>query len=188
MTGKRITNPAGLTNNYRRDVLRALGVLKVATADQIQRIGAPHLTFRHAAKETPSKQKQARTASRTSALSDMRGHGLPENGGGIDTIASYWTEAPLPATGTWNAPRKGGVQAHLVLTAPQDGVPLLFIEVDNCHETAEELAAKPEKLNLSAGARSKSPDHRCAGTATSGTRLTGRKPGRAHRSSPEGCL
>lgn len=233
MAGKGITNPAGSTNSYRGDVLRVLGALKVATADQIQRIGAPHLTFRHADKETPSKQKQARTASHTGALSDMRKHGLSENGGstetgdslrnltpkgleaasyelrrpagemgstargagssgashpmavnetviamlrpkpnlakladdpphvqaaaqaaaqaavdspdGIGTIASYWTEVPLPATGTWNAPGKGGAQADLVLTAPQDQVPLLFIEVDNCHETAEELAAKLEK-------------------------------------------
>jgi hypothetical protein len=30
---------------------------------------------------------------------------------GIGTIASYWTEVPLPATGTWNAPDKGGAQA-----------------------------------------------------------------------------
>ncbi|MEV5142567.1 replication-relaxation family protein [Streptomyces syringium] len=229
MAGKRKTNPAGSTNSYRGDVLRVLGVLKVATADQIQRIGAPHLTFRHADKPTPSKQKQARTASHTGALSDMRKHGLSENGGstetgdslrnltlkgleaasyelrrpvtemgstargagssgashpmavnetviamlrpkpnmarladdpphvqaaaqaavdgpdGIGTIASYWTEVPLPATGTWSAPGKGGAQADLVLTAPQDQVPLLFIEVDNCHETAEELAAKLEK-------------------------------------------
>ncbi|MET9656759.1 replication-relaxation family protein [Streptomyces sp. NPDC006510] len=210
-------------------MLRVLGALKVATADQIQRIGAPHLTFRHADKPTPSKQKQARTASHTGALSDMRKHGLSENGGstetgdslrnltlkgleaasyelqrpvtemgstargagssgashpmavnetviallrpkpnmarladdpaevreaaqaavdgpdGIGTIASYWTEVPLPATGTWNTPGKGGAQADLVLTASQDRVPLLFIEVDNCHETAEELAAKLEK-------------------------------------------
>ncbi|NEA46884.1 replication-relaxation family protein [Streptomyces sp. SID10815] len=225
MAGKRKNNPAGSTNNYRADVLRVLGALKVATADQIQRIGAPHLTFRHADKETPSKQKQARTASHTAALSDMRKHGLSENGGstetgdslrnltlkglqaasyelrrpvtemgstargagssgashpmavnetviamlrpkpnmarltvepphaqaaadgpdGIGTIASYWTEVSLPATGTWNAPGKGGAQADIVLIAPQDGVPLLFIEVDNCHETAEELADKLEK-------------------------------------------
>lgn len=229
MAGKRKNNPAGSTNNYRGDVLRVLGALKVATTDQIQRIGAPHLTFRHADKPTPSKQKQARTASHTAALSDMRKHGLSENGGstetgdalrnltpkgleaasyelrrpvtemgstargagssgashpmavnetviamlrpkpdmarlavdpphvqaaaqaavagpdGIGTIASFWTEVPLPATGTWNVPGKGGAQADLVLTAPQDGVPLLFIEVDNCHETAEELAAKLEK-------------------------------------------
>ncbi|MDV9187626.1 replication-relaxation family protein [Streptomyces sp. SR27] len=229
MAGKRKNNPAGSTNSYRGDVLRVLGALKVATTDQIQRIGAPHLTFRHADKPTPSKRKQARTASHTAALSDMRGHGLSENGGstetgdalrnltpkgllaasyelnrpvtemgstargagssgashpmavnetviallrpkpnmarlakdpaevraaaqaavdspdGIGTIASFWTEVPLPATGTWNAPGKGGAQADLVLTAPQDGVPLLFIEVDNCHETAEELADKLEK-------------------------------------------
>ncbi|WP_405996718.1 replication-relaxation family protein [Streptomyces sp. NBC_00829] len=229
MAGKRKTNPAGSTNSFRGDVLRVLGALKVATADQIQRIGAPHLSFRHADKETPSKQKQARTASHTGAFSDMRKHGLSENGGstetgdslrnltlkgleaasyelrrpvtemgstargagssgashpmavnetviamlrpkpnmakladdlaevraaaqaavdapaGIGTIASYWTEIPLPATGTWNAPGKGGAQADMVLTAPQDQVPLLFIEVDNCHETAEELADKLEK-------------------------------------------
>ncbi|MCL7382226.1 replication-relaxation family protein [Streptomyces sp. 35G-GA-8] len=229
MGGKRRTNPAGSTNSFRGDVLRVLGVLKVATGDQIQRIGAPHLSHRHTDKDTPSKQKQARTASHTGALSDMRKHGLSENGGstetgdslrnltlkgleaasyelrrpvmemgstargagssgashpmavnetviamlrpkpnmakladdpphvqsaaqaavdgpdGIGTIASYWTEVPLPATGTWNAPGKGGAQADLVLTAPQDGVPLLFIEVDNCHETAEEIADKLEK-------------------------------------------
>ncbi|MEU9064954.1 replication-relaxation family protein [Streptomyces sp. NPDC048430] len=229
MAGKRKNNPAGSTNSYRGDVLRVLGALKVATADQIQRIGAPHLTFRHADKPTPSKQKQARTASHTGALSDMRKHGLSENGGstetgdslrnltfkglqaasyelqrpvtemgstargagssgashpmavnetviallrpkpnmtkladdpphvqaaaqaaldgpgGIGTIASFWTEVPLPATGTWNAPGKGGAQADLVLIAPQDQVPLLFIEVDNCHETPEELADKLEK-------------------------------------------
>lgn len=45
----------------------------------------------------------------------------------------------------WNAPGKGGAQADIVLTAPQDKVPLLFMEVDNCHETAEELADKLEK-------------------------------------------
>lgn len=229
MAGMRKANPAGSTNSFRGDVLRVLGVLKVATADQIQRIGAPHLSFRHTDKEIPSKQKQARTASHTGALSDMRKHALAENGGateagerlrnltakgleaasyelrrpvtemgstargagssgafhpmavnetviamlrpkpnlarlaedppavraaaqaavdapdGIGTIASYWTEVPLPATGTWNAPGKGGAQADVVLTAPQDGVPLLFIEVDNCHETAEELADKLEK-------------------------------------------
>ena len=81
MAGKRQTNPAGSTNNLRGDVLRALGALKVATADQIQRIGAPHLTHRHMDKGSPSEQKTARTASHTGALSDMRKHGLSETGG-----------------------------------------------------------------------------------------------------------
>ncbi|MFF5721262.1 hypothetical protein [Streptomyces buecherae] len=91
MAGKRKTNPAGSTNSYRGDVLRVLGVLKVATADQIQRLSAPHLTFRHADKPTPSKRKQARTASHTAALSDMRGHGLSENGGSTETGDSLRT-------------------------------------------------------------------------------------------------
>ncbi|MFJ5726287.1 hypothetical protein [Streptomyces sp. NPDC093149] len=82
--GKRKTNPAGSTNSFRGDVLWVLGVLKVATADQIQRIGAPHLGYRHADKKTPSEQKTARTASHTGALSGMRKHGLAENGGSTD--------------------------------------------------------------------------------------------------------
>ncbi|WP_412079123.1 replication-relaxation family protein [Streptomyces xanthophaeus] len=226
MAGKRLTNPAGSSNDLRGDVLRVLGVLKVATADQIQRIASPHLTYRHTTKATASERKTARTASHAGALSDLRKHGLAENGGtsrageslrnlttkgleaasyelgrpltemgstargagssgathpmavteivvamlrpkpdlrlltaepaeakaaaqaavdapaGVGTIASYATEVPLPATGTWGAPGKGGAQADIVLTAPQDGIPLLFIEVDNCHETAEEIAAK----------------------------------------------
>lgn len=45
MAGKRLTNPAGSSNDLRGDVLRVLGVLKVATADQIQRIASPHGGF-----------------------------------------------------------------------------------------------------------------------------------------------
>ncbi|MEU8621518.1 hypothetical protein [Streptomyces sp. NPDC048623] len=73
MAGKRKDNPAGSANGYRGDVLRVLGALKVATVDQIRRIGAPHLAFRRAGKEIPSKRKQARTASRTVALAGVRG-------------------------------------------------------------------------------------------------------------------
>ncbi|MEU9108872.1 replication-relaxation family protein [Streptomyces xanthophaeus] len=229
MAGRRVTNPAGSSNSLRGDVLRVLGVLKVATADQIQRIGAPHLNHRHTDKKTASEQKTARTAAHNGALSDMRKHHQSENGGstetgdrlrhltlnglraashelrrpasemgstargagssgashpmavnetviamlrpkpdmakladdpadvraaaqavvdapgGIGTIASYFTEVPLPATGNWNTAGKGGAQADLVLTAPQDKMPLLFIEVDNCHMTAEVLADKLEK-------------------------------------------
>ncbi|EST29225.1 replication-relaxation family protein [Streptomyces roseochromogenus] len=229
MAGKRETNPAGSTNNLRGDVLRVLGVLKLATVDQIQRIAAPHLTYRHTEKKTPAKQKQARTASHLGALSDLRKHGLVENGGrtsggetlrnltpmglkaasyelgrpvgemggaargagrsgashpmavndalfallrpkpdlalldgepaeafaaaqaavdapaGLGTIASYATEVALPATGTWSNPGKGSAQADIVLTAPEDGVPLLFVEIDNCFESAQELAAKIDK-------------------------------------------
>lgn len=229
MAGKRMTNPAGSTNNHRGDVLRVLGVLKVATVDQIQRITAPHLTFRHTDKETPSVRRTARTASHLGALSDLRKHGLVEKGGrtrggevlrnltpmglkaaakelrrpdwemgstargagrsgashpmavnealfallrpkpdlnlldgepaealaaaqaavdapdGLGTLASYATEVALPGTGTWTNPGKGGVQADIVLTAPEYGVPLLFVEIDNCYESAHELAGKVDR-------------------------------------------
>jgi hypothetical protein len=36
-------------------------------------------------------------------------------------------------------------RADIVLTSPQEGVPLLFIEVDNCHETAEGIADELQK-------------------------------------------
>ncbi|MCU4749682.1 replication-relaxation family protein [Streptomyces sp. G-5] len=41
--------------------------------------------------------------------------------------------------------RRGGAQADAVLTAPGDGVPLLFVEVDTCHMDAQRIAAKLDK-------------------------------------------
>ncbi|WP_406840895.1 hypothetical protein ACICHK_40120 [Streptomyces sp. AHU1] len=52
MAGKRRENEAGSSNDLRADVLRVLGVLKVATADQIQRLSLPHMTYRHTTKPT----------------------------------------------------------------------------------------------------------------------------------------
>ncbi|MFE7401877.1 replication-relaxation family protein [Streptomyces sp. NPDC057557] len=187
------------------------------------------MSYRHTDKDKPSKRKQARTASHTGALSDLRKHGLAENGGqisggdtlrnltpmglkaasyelgrpvgemgnpargagrtgashpmvvndavlallrpkpdlaqlasepahvfaaaqaavdapdGLGTIASYATEVALPATGTWSNPGKGGAQADIVITSPEDGVPLLFVEIDNCYESAQVLAGKIDK-------------------------------------------
>lgn len=81
MAGKRKTNEAGSTNDLRGDVLRVLGVLKVATADQIQRLASPHLTFRHTEKKTAAQRKEARTASHRGAANDLRRHGLAVDGG-----------------------------------------------------------------------------------------------------------
>ncbi|MEW5659844.1 replication-relaxation family protein [Streptomyces cinereoruber] len=229
MAGKRKENEAGSSNDLRADVLRVLGVLKVATADQIQRLSLPHLTYRHTLKPTPAKRKEARTASHRAALNDLRRHGLAIDGGrtrrseetrlltkdglaaaaieldremeemggmpksagrsgashamtvnetvialirpkpdlnkvmeepaeavaaaqaavdasdGIGTLASYATEVALPVKGTWKNPGLGSVRADIVLTAPQAGVPLLFIEVDNCTEEAALIAAKFDK-------------------------------------------
>ncbi|MFD3484900.1 replication-relaxation family protein [Streptomyces sp. NPDC058665] len=226
MAGRRKENEAGSSNKLRGDVLRVLGVLKVATADQIQRICSPHLTYRHTDKDTPSERKTARTASHGGALSDLRAHGLAEDGGktstgetlrnltakgleaaayalgrperemgsaargagatgaahpmsvnetviallrpkpdlalltdepaearaaaqaaveapaGVGTIDSFATEVVLPFAGTWTTPGRAAVHADIVLTAPEDGIPLLFIEVDNCHESPQKIAAK----------------------------------------------
>ena len=229
MSGKRKTNPGGSSNPLRADVLRVLGVLKVATADQIQRLCLPHLTYRHTDKATAAKRKEARTASHRAALADLRRHGLTLDGGttaggdtlraltplgleaasfelgrpldemggtargagrsgaphamavneavialirprpdlarlsgeppealaaaqlaaagpaGMGTIASFATEVPLPSVGTWTTPGKGGVQADAVVVAPEAGVPVLFIEVDNCHMDPQLIAAKFDK-------------------------------------------
>ncbi|WP_405915228.1 replication-relaxation family protein [Streptomyces sp. NBC_00728] len=47
--------------------------------------------------------------------------------------------------GTWKNPAIGSARADVVLTAPDDGVPLLFIEVDNCTEEAALVAVKFDK-------------------------------------------
>lgn len=226
---KRKDNPAGSSNGLREEVLSVLGVMKVATADQIQRAAAPHLTYRHTTKPTAAKRKEARTAAHRGALADLRaskhvlfgGHtrtgeglrlltplgldaargplGRPKNemGGtargagrtgaqhamsvnetilallrpkpdmalltneppeaiaaaraaadappGVGVLSSYTTEVPLPWTGTWATPGKGGVQADIVVAAPGSGVPVLFVEVDNCFEDAAVLAEKFDK-------------------------------------------
>ncbi|MEU5757017.1 replication-relaxation family protein [Streptomyces sp. NPDC047829] len=229
MAGKRKENQAGSSNDLRADVLRVLGVLKIATADQIQRLSTPHLTYRHTTKPTPAKRKEARTASHRAAVNDLRRHGLaidggrtrageetrlltkdglaaaaidldreleemggmPKSGGrsgashamtvnetvialirpkpnldkvtrepaeavaaaraaacapdGIGTLASYATEVALPVKGTWKNPAIGSARADVVLTAPDAGVPLLFIEADNCTEEAVLIARKFDK-------------------------------------------
>lgn len=50
---------------------------------------------------------------------------------GIGTLASYATEVALPVKGTWKNPVIGSARADIVLTAPEAGVPLLFIEVEH---------------------------------------------------------
>ncbi|MCX4444908.1 hypothetical protein [Streptomyces sp. NBC_01789] len=44
---KQKSNAAGPTKTSRANVLRVLGVPKVATTDQIQRSAMPHLNYRH---------------------------------------------------------------------------------------------------------------------------------------------
>ncbi|MET9451108.1 hypothetical protein [Streptomyces cinerochromogenes] len=153
-------------------MLRVLGVLKVATVEQIQQASAPHLSYRHTdtlRNLTPIGLKAAardlgrlvgemgdpaRGAGRTGALhpmtvneaviaflrpkpdlaqlanepADVRAAAQTavDAPAGLGTIASYATEVALPAAGTWSSPGKGSAQADIVITAPEDGVPLLF--------------------------------------------------------------
>lgn len=62
---------------------------------------------------------------------------------GMGWVGSWSTEVPL------NLPSSRGtrtaVRADAVLQAPEAGLPVLFVEVDNCTEPPEMLAAKFEK-------------------------------------------
>ncbi|RKN56744.1 hypothetical protein D7231_34625, partial [Streptomyces klenkii] len=223
MTGRRLLNPGGSSNGLREDVLEVLGVLKVATAGQIQRLTRPHLSFRHTDLKEEAQRKEARTKPHRAAAGDLRRHGLVVDAGrtrggeklfsltpagleaatallgrleaeagsvargagstgashalavneavialirpvpdltllqdeppeikaaaaavrpGVGLLASYATEVPLPASGTWSRPGPGGARADAVLVAPEDDVPLLFIEVDNCFMDAARIATK----------------------------------------------
>ncbi|MFJ9588753.1 hypothetical protein [Streptomyces acidicola] len=64
---------------------------------------------------------------------------------GIGSITSYATEVALPSTGTWRNPGVGCAWADTVLTAPEAGLPLLFIEADNCTEDTGKIAVKFDK-------------------------------------------
>ncbi|MGW4985109.1 hypothetical protein [Streptomyces mirabilis] len=81
MAGKRKANEAGSSNGLRGDVLGVLGCSRVATADQIQRLASPHLTYRHILKKTAALRNEARTASHRGAANDLRRHGLSVDGG-----------------------------------------------------------------------------------------------------------
>ncbi|MFI8347691.1 hypothetical protein [Streptomyces sp. NPDC085596] len=66
MAGKREENPAVPSNNPRRDVLRVLGVLKVATAEQASRSRPRTLSYRHTDK-TPACHRPRLPAATTTA-------------------------------------------------------------------------------------------------------------------------
>jgi hypothetical protein len=67
---------------------------------------------------------------------------LPVRPAGLGTIGEFSTEVVLPVTGTVSTPGRGSPRADAVLTAPDQGVPLLFIEVDNGTEGPAVLAEK----------------------------------------------
>ncbi|MDX2704559.1 replication-relaxation family protein [Streptomyces sp. PA03-6a] len=67
---------------------------------------------------------------------------LPVRPPGLGTLRGWQTEVALPVTGTFTAPGKGSLRADAVLTAPEDGLPVLFVEVDNGTEPPARVADK----------------------------------------------
>lgn len=198
MSGKGARYPYGSTAKLRSDVLAVLGVLKVATAEQIMTLTRPELaaggakeptkSHRNAAldlarhKETVSEgntttgkklwgltplglESAARVLDRPAAEMGSVARGVGRNGAkhamavndtitaflqpagallGLGSLAAWSTEVGLPASGTWNKPGPGSARADAALTAPEDGVPLLFVEVDRGHMSPAQVAQKLE--------------------------------------------
>ncbi|MEW2491677.1 replication-relaxation family protein [Streptomyces sp. NPDC048411] len=70
---------------------------------------------------------------------------LPVRPRGLGHLRGWETEVALPVTGTFTTPARGSLRADAVLTAPEDQVPVLFVEVDNHTEPAAVVAAKIER-------------------------------------------
>ncbi|MFF8974973.1 hypothetical protein [Streptomyces sp. NPDC014995] len=100
-------------------------MLKAATADQIQRLSSPHLTFRHTTKKTPALRKEARTASHRGALNELRRHGLSVDGGRS----------------------RGGKEVRLLT---KDGLAAAAIELDR---GPEEMGGMPKSAGRSGASR-----------------------------------
>jgi hypothetical protein len=218
MAGKSGLWPNGSTGALREDILRVLGVLKVATPGQIQELTRPHLTLRH-----PDPHQGRRTKAHRNAALDLAGRGLTVSEGytreghklwgltpagleaaaqvldrplaemgsiargaathgaqhamtvnatvhgllqprpagqdldrldpadqaraesrpqGLGSLLAMSTEVALPVTGTWGTPGRGAVQADLLVSAPDTGTPLLFVEVDRATMGPERVAQK----------------------------------------------
>ncbi|MDX2850942.1 replication-relaxation family protein [Streptomyces sp. PA03-3a] len=67
---------------------------------------------------------------------------LPSRPPGLGTLHGWQTEVALPVTGTFTTPGKGSLRADAVLSAPEAGLPVLFVEVDNGTEPPAKVADK----------------------------------------------
>ncbi|MFH8574088.1 replication-relaxation family protein [Streptomyces sp. NPDC017993] len=61
---------------------------------------------------------------------------------GLGEIGSWATEVVLPVSGTLSTPGKNSPRADAVLTVPEAGVPVMFVEVDNGTENPVVLSRK----------------------------------------------
>ncbi|WP_411120340.1 replication-relaxation family protein [Streptomyces sp. 058-1L] len=114
------------------------------TARDAAKAGAPHAlavtdtidAFRQSPPK-PTKPIARRTASAPARE-------LPTRPPGLGHLRGWETEVPLPVSGTFTTPARGSLRADAVLTAPEAGVPVLFVEVDNHTEPDAVVARKVE--------------------------------------------
>ncbi|MCL7496081.1 replication-relaxation family protein [Streptomyces sp. MCA2] len=94
----------------------------------------------------PRKQPQTATTARSSAPTGNDTGGVPEvvqeRPQGLGQISSWATEVVLPVSGTLTTPGRNSPRADAVLTAPEERLPVMFVEVDNGTENPLALAHK----------------------------------------------
>ncbi|MFG2441032.1 replication-relaxation family protein [Streptomyces sp. NPDC048508] len=136
------------------------------TARGAARSGAPHamavnetviaLTRTSAAATRPVPRQQPPEAPPPAPAADtpMPQDGPEDGQQGLGWIGSWTTEVPLSASSAKS--NRAGVRVDAVLQAPEAELSVLFVEVDNCTEPADVLAAKFEKYVRYFRARTKS--------------------------------
>ncbi|MEU3602230.1 replication-relaxation family protein [Streptomyces sp. NPDC006798] len=113
-----------------------------STARDAAKAGAPHAL---AVTDTIDAVRQApprptKPVARHTAPAPRRE--LPVRPQGLGHLRGWSIEVALPTHGTFTTPAKGSLHTDAVLTAPEGGVPLLFVEVDNYSEPAAAVARK----------------------------------------------
>ncbi|WP_405204078.1 replication-relaxation family protein [[Kitasatospora] papulosa] len=121
------------------------------TAREAAKAGAPHAlavtdtidAFRQSP-PLPTKPVPRRTDTTATAAVPEQVRPLPTRPPGLGHLRGWETEVPLPVSGTFTTPARGSLRADAVLTAPEDGVPVMFVEVDNHTEPTAVVARKIE--------------------------------------------
>ncbi|MCA1221399.1 replication-relaxation family protein [Streptomyces sp. 8L] len=67
---------------------------------------------------------------------------LPSRPQGLGHLRGWWTEVALPVHGTFTTPARGSLRADALLSAVEDDVPVLFVEVDRQTEPPALVAQK----------------------------------------------
>ncbi|MFF1847136.1 replication-relaxation family protein [Streptomyces sp. NPDC058217] len=85
------------------------------------------------------------TAAPTASAPEASGAVVRVRPQGLGLLRGWETEVALPVVGTFATPGKGSLRSDAVLRAPEDGMPVLFVEVDNHTEPPVTVAKKVER-------------------------------------------